>query len=170
MRPAGEDEFLVFAFPAKTDPMAKFTVVDARGSPGNFRIIRYYKAGETAQNFTERMRILNYAIRSSRPSIDLAESLRKQFEKTCPGIIWEVLKQQETEVLFEFKNAKCPDEAEFRGIGRTVAGQQNVFLVSYEVRGTELAQSAREEAINLVLAARVISGSSLGKEVIKPTK
>ena len=77
----------------------------------------------------------------------------------CPGGVWHVIRQEASDILYEGKVANCPHDPDEVEIGRIIYGDNEMVQLAYTAQVTELTPAQREEAIRLLMGARIESSS-----------
>jgi len=144
------------------------------------RMTEFVREGETLDNWTELITWQSYKKERTFPSETLVNMQRENIRAMCPGVVWNVIKQQER-FLYEWRIANCkPSRAElqrflkqaeekrmeFKGdetalsadqhvIALAIEGEWTVWHISYTAKVKELSKEKRAEWIQRFSDTRV---------------
>lgn len=134
---------------------AHWKVTAWQEEPGKSRAITWRREGATSPDSPEWVTYQSLP----KPSGDSAEAiLNKQkalAEQRCPGGVWHVIRQDASDILFDGKLTNCPRDPDEIEIARIVYGHDEMFRLTYTARAAELSPAQREEAMRLLLGARL---------------
>jgi len=145
------------------------------------RMTEFVRQGETLDNWTELITWQSYKKERTFPSETLLNMQRENIRAMCPGVVWNVIKQQERFLLYEWRIANCkPSRAElqrflkqaeekrmeFKGdettlpadqhvIALVIEGEWTVWHISYTAKVRELSKEKRAEWIQRFSDTRV---------------
>lgn len=77
-------------------------------------------------------------------------------KKGCSTDMWTVLQKDETSVLYEWQNIRCPGWLHQHNIARIVMGRWYLWMISYGIRDKVLSVDERRGLIENLLKAKVI--------------
>jgi hypothetical protein len=83
--------------------------------------------------------------------------LKALIEQRCPGGVWHVIRQDASAILYEGKVANCPRDPDEVDIARIIYGEKEMVQLAYTAQATELSPAHRDEAIRLLMGARLES-------------
>jgi hypothetical protein len=89
------------------------------------------------------------------PARLLAE-LRAKLEQSCPGVVWQVIRQTDTEAFYEYRAKKCPTGPETE-MARYLYGRWNTFRAGYVAKAPNLPPERRKEVLQLLSAAKLMT-------------
>ncbi len=89
------------------------------------------------------------------PARLLAE-LKAKLEQSCPGVVWQVIRQTETEAFYEYRAKKCPTGPETE-MARYLYGRWNTFRAGYVAKAPDLPPERRKEVLRLLSAAKLMT-------------
>ncbi len=124
----------------------------------------YVKRGETSENWTEKAEVtelpiaitfLSTTVRWNPESVMNAEKANMQ-KKQCSTDMWTVLQKDETSILYEWQNIKCPGYFHQQEIVRIVMGRWYLWFISYGIRDKTFSADKRAALIENLLKAKVI--------------
>jgi hypothetical protein len=81
-------------------------------------------------------------------------ALKAAAEQRCPGSVWHVIREQDTDILYEAKIVNCPHHPDEVEVSRILFGHREMVHPAYADRGAELSTAQREKAIRLLMGAR----------------
>ena len=142
-------------FSAKVQP--KFV----QGFPGKgYELTRFVLTGESIKEWTEAFETIN-TLRTYYPSTIEAylKSNMDLRKKTCPESAFNVLKQDQTSILFEIRTTNCPPNPDEHSLTRTIFGNTNEFSIIYTNKVKELPSDKREEWIKYLSEASIVTGN-----------
>jgi hypothetical protein len=123
----------------------------------------YVKRGETSEHWTEKAEVTELPIAitfggrvSWNPeSVMNAEKANLQ-KNQCSTDMWTVLHKDETSILYEWQNIKCPGYFHQQEIVRIVMGRWYLWFISYGIRDKTFSADKRAALIENLLKAKVI--------------
>ena len=128
---------------------------------GDQTVWEYVLSGETVENWTELITVQSFT--GSLGSTAPVEALRRVRDLTlhdCPDAMWSVIRESETEVLFEWREEGCQgpvDSDDQYGISRIIKGSLGLHIVSYgNKRQPHLPETERSEWIDRLSQAELI--------------
>lgn len=125
--------------------------------PGAGQIQEFVRKGETIENWTELLTLMNFArTPSASPSPEaVMNEAKAKLEQRCPGVTWKVLERQETAILYEWQTADCPSSPNHRSVARVLDGKWNRWVLAYEIKVKDWPEAKRSLWIELLSKARV---------------
>ena len=124
----------------------------------------YVKQGETPGRWTEKAEVtelpiaitfLSATVRWNPESIMNAEKTDKQ-KRGCSTDMWAVIQKDETSILYEWQNIRCPSYFHQQEIVRILMGRWYLWMMSYGIRDKVLSADERRELIENLLKAKVV--------------
>ena len=114
-----------------------------------YLVYGYVHKGQDATHWTEFMSYMNTSKPDEKP---IAFMTRQEAltEKKCPAVKYTVLKQSDSEIMYESKVAKCTQMADQDEIVRVIYGQINLFRLSYTAHSADMPATQRANAIELL--------------------
>lgn len=125
--------------------------------------LTYVKRGETSENWTEKavvtelpaaITFLGTSVHWNPESIMNAEKADMQ-KVPCSTDMWTVIQKDETSILYEWRNIRCPGYFLQHEIVRIVMGRWYLWKISYDIRNKSLSAEERTAMIGNLLAAKV---------------
>jgi hypothetical protein len=80
-------------------------------------------------------------------------------KKQCSTDMWTVLQKDETSILYEWQNIKCPGYFHQHEIVRIVLGRWYLWLISNGIKDKTLSGNERTALIENLLKAKVVQGA-----------
>lgn len=149
----GPAEHITFSMPK--DPQAKH-VKEFTIQPREVYLTRFVMQGESIDNWTEALEVLNTWRKNYPATIDdaykKAVDLRK---KTCPESTFNVVSQDPNSILYEIKTVNCPPNLDENSLTRTLYGTRNVFILIYTNKTKEMPKEKRDEWIAILSGAKI---------------
>ena len=71
-------------------------------------------------------------------------------EKKCRGAGWQILSQQEAEIVYESRVISCPGVGDQDEVVRVIYGEANMFRISYTSKVKEMPSAQRGDALKLL--------------------
>ena len=128
---------------------------------GDQTVFEYVLSGETVENWTELITVLS--LTGSLGSTAPVDAMRRGRDATlhdCPDAMWSLIRESETEVLFESREESCQgpvDSDDQYGIFRIIKGALGLHIVSYgNKRQPYLPETERSEWIDRISRAQLI--------------
>jgi hypothetical protein len=126
-----------------------WVLIDQKKDDNHYLLQDYVKKGQTATTWNNLVTYLN-TVRPDESIMDFMNRQKSIFEKKCPGVRWQILSQQEAEIVYESKVASCPGFGNQDEIVRVIYGGANMFRISYTSRVKEMAPAQRDDALKLL--------------------
>ena len=134
-------------------------VTDWKEGPGGSRTVTWRRKDASRESPAE---WVTYQI-LPKPDRDSPETTMHKLEalsaQRCPGGVWHVIRQEASDILYEGKLANCPHDPDEIEIGRIIYGDNEMVQLAYTAQVTELTPAKREEAIHLLMGARIETAS-----------
>lgn len=121
-------------------------------------LMEFVRHQESTAHWTELLSLHAATLGSNAPenyAKIIALRSRKSFEETCPRIVWSVLSESDTDVLYEWQHDGCQGDPPQHEIARVVRGTSAVFVVRYTRKVAELPAADRSQWLALIRAARL---------------
>jgi hypothetical protein len=77
-------------------------------------------------------------------------------KKQCSTDMWTVIQKDETSILYEWQNIRCPGYFHQHEIVRILMGRWYLWMISYGIRDKVLTADERRELIENLLKAKVV--------------
>ena len=129
---------------------------------GNHSVVRgvsilneMVRKGESIKKWTELFSIFNLPLTpSSPPREQLMSELKAKMQKRCPNVVWNAIQTGPSDILYEWRIAKCSPHPDQHEIARIMDGEVNRFRIAYTAKTTEMPADRRKEWMDILLAAR----------------
>jgi hypothetical protein len=155
----GTVETVTFPRPGEVGPkfVQTFAVV-----PRQVEVTRWVWEGESIDDWTEALEVVNTLRRNSPPSpAEAVQTLVDLRLARCPGATSRVLHQDESSVLYEVVTIDCPPHPDEHSINRLIYGPKEVFNLIYTNKVNPLPLATRERWID-VLSRATLQGVERG--------
>jgi hypothetical protein len=123
--------------------------LNQKSEEDKYVVYGYVHRGEDSSHWSKFFSYMN-GPRPDEPPLAFMVRQKLNLEKKCPGAIFAVSKESETEITYESKVAKCPLLGNQDEIVRVIYGQLNLFRLSYTVHSTEMSAQQRADALKLL--------------------
>jgi hypothetical protein len=112
---------------------------------GAFGITEFVQPGQTVENWTELLTLQAFNRAYAIPSItQQLEDYRRGLAKLCPGLKWNVIRQDADEALYEWSISFCVGTTDEHSIGRILQSDHTRYWLSYSSR-TVVTPEQRQE-------------------------
>ncbi len=119
-------------------------------------ITRFVLEGESIDQWTEAVEILNYLKKNLPQNPELMyASLKERREKRCPNTVTNIIKKDESSILYEMKTSNCPPNPDEHSITKILYGKINVFTLIYTAKVKELDAAKRDLWLNDLSSAYI---------------
>ena len=127
----------------------------------DYSIYEWVTKGESIDNWIELVTIENFTLTPYLPKApeDMMNVTKAKIKKRCPNVKWNIIKNQNKSILYEWRIQGCPSEPDQNEIGRFVDGNWNRWRIAFAAKGKELSKDKREKWIK-----------DLSKATIKQTR
>jgi hypothetical protein len=126
-----------------------WVLIDQKRDDNHYLLQDYVKKGQSATTWDNLVTYLN-TVRPDESIMDFMNRQKSIFEKKCPGVGWQILSQQEVEIVYESKVTSCPGVGDQDEIVRVIYGEANMFRISYTSKVKEMAPAQRDDALKLL--------------------
>lgn len=124
----------------------------------------YVKRGETSENWTEKAEVTELPIAitlsgrvSWNPESVMNADKADMQKKQCSTDMWTVIQKDETSILYEWQDIKCPGHFSQHEIVRIVLGRRYLWIVGYGIRNKSSSAEERTAMIENLLKAKVFT-------------
>lgn len=124
--------------------------------PNTFSTLEVVPEGQTVDNWTEMLTQHEYSKKVVPESpIAFMDELKAKMEQRCKNVVWDVLEQTSTSVLYEWRIRDCAPHADQHEIARMLDGQWNRFQIRYTKKVIEIPAETRRRWIESLSSAHV---------------
>jgi hypothetical protein len=116
---------------------------------GRYILKDYVRRGESAARWSELFTYMNAARPDESPEAFM-ERQQAAVLKKCPGAIFTVLNQSDTDILYESTIARCSNVGDQHELVRVIYGPTNMFRLSYTVKDVTIPTPRRDAALKLL--------------------
>jgi hypothetical protein len=109
----------------------------------------YVRRGESAARWSELFTYMNTPKPDESPEAFM-ERQQAAVLKKCPGAIFTVLNQSDTEILYESTITRCSELGDQHELVRVIYGSANMFRLSYTVKDATIPTPRRDAALKLL--------------------
>jgi len=126
-----------------------WVLIDQKRDDNHYLVQDYVKKGQTGTTWDNLVTYLN-TVRPDESILDFMNRQKSILEKKCRGAGWQILSQQEAEIVYESKVASCPGFGSQDEIVRVIYGEANMFRISYTSKVKEMPAAQRDDALKLL--------------------
>jgi hypothetical protein len=131
-------------------------------------IIEYILSGESIENWTELVTIQTFlGLQKNTSAQAFAEKTKENLKAQCQDLRWNILKQTEDDVIYEWSIKNCPIDKDQHEIARIVSGKYGIYVFHYVTKKIPINAKIRSEWIKLIKSATINQSSSENKEKIE---
>ena len=130
----------------------KFTI-----KPKEMYLTRLVLEGDSIDNWTEALEIVNTWRKNYPPTIDNA--YQETFEgriKQCPESAFSVISKDSSSILYEIKTVNCQPNPDENSLTRMLYGNSDVFVLIYTNKVKETSKERRDGWIKALSEAKII--------------
>jgi hypothetical protein len=132
--------------------------VGNQGGQKGTRIVEFVAGGETMNNWTQLLTVQTFdRSLGSLPEAPhlMMNALRTSMERRCPGVVWNIVKQEEGSLLYEWRIANCGSSPDQHEVARILYGKWNVWRLAVTGKVRQLSPDTRSRWIGWLSAASV---------------
>ncbi len=112
--------------------------------------------GQTLDNWKEMLNCQSFRIDlSDETAEDLMLRLKAERQEQCPTLVWKVLQQTATSIVYESRMIDRSGATDQHEIARIVDGKSTRFRLSYIAKAREMPEDQRKRWVGIMSAARV---------------
>jgi len=121
------------------------------------RLTRLVLEGDSIDNWTEALEIINTWRKNYPPTIDNAYQIHIEgLQKSCPESTVSVISKDSGSILFERKTVNCQPRPDENALTRILYGNSDVFLLVYTNKVKELPKEKRDGWIKALSEAKIV--------------
>lgn len=116
---------------------------------------RYVLENENLSQWSELVTVQAFRGRERVTVAEWLDMARSMMTRQCPDLHWNVIRQDEGDVLYEWSISNCPDLDDQSEIARVVEGRAGIHVLHYAIQQVSMPPARREEWIKLLQQARL---------------
>lgn len=117
--------------------------------------------GESVQNWSELVTAQVYfGLQDKVTPEEYMNAMVGRMKKMCPALIWNLIRQGKTDIMFEWDTTKCSGMDSQHEITRIITGKEGIHLAHYVTRKLPIAPEKRNEWITLLDAATLLTSNN----------
>lgn len=120
-------------------------------------IAEYVPSNESINNWSKLLTIQFLEGERSSP-FAVMEAIRSRIQARCPGTAWNVIRQETSSVLYEWRISDCPGNTDQHEIARLLKGNDGIHRIAYVAKVPNIAAAERERWLNALSDAYVEKG------------
>jgi hypothetical protein len=82
--------------------------------------------------------------------------LKELMEKRCPGVVWNVIREGDTDILYEYHFTDCGDQPAQQEIARILYGKWNIWRLAYTQKGAPMDEQERLRWVEALSEPRIV--------------
>lgn len=116
--------------------------------------VEYVPRNESINNWS---RLLTIQFLEGDPSTPLSsmEAVRSRMQARCPGVSWNIIHQDASSVLYEWKISGCAGNPDQHEIARLLRGNDGIHRIAYVEKTSSIPSAQRERWVKAFLNAYV---------------
>lgn len=141
--------------------------VGYKADDGAQRILEFVLPGERVENWRELVTFQFFGDPSFPSPKAAMDGLRNQMKQRCQNTVWNVLRQDERSVLYEWRTWNCPGQPDQHEIARFLRLKEGTYRIAYAGKTKEISPSRRDQWIDLLWKVREqepVEQQSLGRK------
>ena len=138
-----------------------------KADDGALRIMEFVLPGERVESWRELVRFQFFGDPTFPSPQAAMDELRTQMKQRCRNTVWNVLRQDEESVLYEWRIWDCPGQPDQHEIARLLRVKEGTHRIAYVAMAKEILPSRRDQWIDLLWQAReqvTVEQQSLGRK------
>ena len=132
--------------------------VGHRQSNGTQTLIEYVLPGQNVENWREL--VTSQVFSNGVPLTPFVERLRASLSQGCPSLVWNVIRQEEKTVIYEWRDSGCGGFEPQHELGRVTVDGRSLYRLAYAIkRKAALAPETRSAWIEILARVPLAEGS-----------
>lgn len=125
---------------------------------GEYAIDEFVPKSESIENWTKLYTQQN--LRRSRSSLAspkaMMTGLKDLMEKRCPRVVWNIIREGDTDIVYEYHFADCDGHPAQQEIARILYGKWNIWRIAYTQKGAPMDEQERLKWIETLSEPRIV--------------
>jgi hypothetical protein len=126
--------------------------VGHRQSNGTQTLTEYVLPGQNVENWREL--VTSQVFSNGVPLTPFVEQLRSSLSQGCPSLVWNVIRQEERTVIYEWRDSGCGGWEPQHELGRITIEEQSLYRLAYAIK-TKAPLAPEKRSAWLEILARV---------------
>lgn len=112
---------------------------------GLYAIDEFVSKNETIDNWTKLVTVQNFAKKTASPADpkSMMIGLRQSMEQRCPGVVWNIIRERDDDILYEYHLIECAGHPDQHEIARILYGRWNIWRIAYTQKGPPMGEQER---------------------------
>ena len=141
--------------------------VGHRQSNGVQTLIEYVLPGQNVENWREL--VTSQVFTKAVPAAPFAEQLRASLSQGCPSLVWNVVRQDEKTVIYEWRDLGCGGYEPQYELGRIAIEDRTLYKLAYAIKTKAPLAAAKRSAWLEILARVPLAEGTASADAAEPS-